>query len=466
MHAEAAVARARSALASWSALGPAGRAPYLRALRAAVVREADRICDVVCGESGKLRADVMVAEALHAAAHADWCARHAARVLAPRRASPWPLYTKAAWIEQRPRGVAAVITPWNYPFLLPFMAAVSALAAGCTVALKPSELAPASGALVAELATAAGLPPGTVVMVGGGPEAGDALVRAGVDVVSVTGTPATGRLVAAASAETLTPLVLELGGKDPMLVLDDADLRRAARAAVWGACFNAGQSCVAVERVYAVAPVYERLLAELERALDSVRAGGGGRRDIGPILSSAQLEVIEAQVRDALDRGATLRRGGGRLVAAGRRYFEPTLLTGVDHTMAVMREETFGPILPLMRVADEAEAIELANDSPFGLHASVWTADAARGGRVASALRAGAVAINDCLVNYAIPGLPFGGVGDSGYGRQGGPEGLLAYCSTKSVTRTRVALPREPQWFPRLGGASLWRRVLSGLYGR
>jgi acyl-CoA reductase-like NAD-dependent aldehyde dehydrogenase len=460
------VGRARAAAGGWAALGPAGRAPFLRGLRRVVVAQADRVCDVVGGETGKLRADVMVAEVLHAAAHADWCARHAPRVLAPRRASPWPLYTKSAWVEQHPRGVAGVITPWNYPFLLPFLATVSALAAGCTVVLKPSELAPASGALVAELAAEAGLPRGAVVVLAGGPEAGEALVRAGVDVVSVTGSAATGRRVAAAAADTLTPLVLELGGKDPMLVLEDADVGRAARAAVWGACFNAGQSCVAVERVYAVAPVHDRLLAALERVLRDVRAGGGGSRDIGPILSASQLDVIDGQVRDAVERGATVRRGGGRLLAGGRGYYEPTLLTEVDHGMAVMREETFGPVIPLMRVGDEAEAIALANDSPFGLHASVWTADAARGARVAAALRAGAVAINDCLVNYAMPGLPFGGVGESGYGRQGGPEGLLAYCATKSVTRTRVALPREVQWFPRLGGARLWRRVARGLYGR
>src|SRR6266568_4892365 len=244
-----------------------------------------------------------------AAAHLDWLARHAGRALAPRKVSPWPLYSKAAWVEYQPRGVAAVVAPWNYPFLLPFLATASALAAGCTVVLKPSEVAPASGELVAELVAEAGLPDGVVQVLHGGPAVGAALVQAGVDVVAVTGSSATGRRVAALAAEALVPVIMELGGKDPMLVLDDGDLRRAARGAVWGACFNAGQSCVAVERVYVVDEVHDRFVGELERAFEGVRAGGGGARDIGPIIHPPQLEVIERQVRDAAPRRSPHGRG-------------------------------------------------------------------------------------------------------------------------------------------------------------
>jgi acyl-CoA reductase-like NAD-dependent aldehyde dehydrogenase len=463
--ARAAVARAREASTAWGALSPSEREPALRALRRTISRRADRIADVVCRETGKPRVDAVLAEAMHAAAHVDWLARHAARALAPRKVSPWPLYSKAAWVEYQPRGVAAVVAPWNYPFLLPFLATASALAAGCTVVLKPSEVAPASGELVAELVAEAGLLDGVVQVLHGGPAVGAALVHAGVDVVAVTGSSATGRRVAALAAQRLVPVIMELGGKDPMIVLEDADLGRAARGAVWGACFNAGQSCVAVERVYVVDEVHDRFVGELERAFEGVRAGGGGARDIGPIIHPPQLEVIERQVGDAVAGGATLRRGGHR-TGEGGRWFEPTLLTEVDHGMAVMREETFGPVLPVMRVPDEAAAVRLANDSPFGLQASVWTADAPRARRVASSLRAGAVAINDCLVNYAMPGLEFGGVGDSGYGRQGGVDGLRAYCWSKSVTLSRLTPRRELQWFPRRLGPRTWKRALRLLYGR
>jgi len=463
--AEKAVHRARAAFPAWAALGPAGRRPHLAELRRVVAGNADRIAAVVCRETGKPAPDVLVAEVLHAATHVSYLVRTAPWILAARRASPRPLYTKSAWVEYHPLGVAAVVTPWNYPFLLPFSAAATALAAGCTVVLKPSERAPESGALVAELAALAGLPADVVQVVSGGPAAGTAVLRAGVDVVSVVGSPDIGRRIAAQTAESLTPVIAELGGKHPMIVLEDADLRRAAQAAVWGACFGAGQTCVGVERVYVVDAVHDRFVAELLGALAAVYAGGGGRGDIGPLISEEHAAQVNDQVTDALAAGAVLRHGGHRTGQAGR-WHEPTLLTEVDHTMAVMNRETLGPVLPVMRVADEAAAVALANDSRYGLHASVWTRDRVRGRRVASRVRAGSVAINDCLINYAMTDLPFGGVGESGWGRQGGPEGLRSYCYAKAVTSTRIALPRELQWFPRLAGAGTWKLALRLLYGR
>lgn len=461
--AETAVRCARAAGPAWVALGVDGRLPHLVRLQEALVRDVDAIVDIVHHETGKPAPDIVAAEALHAAAHLDYLVRNAGRILAPRRASPRPLYTKAAQVEYHPRGVAAVITPWNYPFLLPLMATATALAAGCTVVLKPSERTPESGALVARFVAAAGLPAGVVQLVQGGPAAGAAVLAAGVDVVSVVGSPATGRRVAAQAAQSLTPVISELGGKHPMVVLADADLRRAARAGVWGACYGAGQTCVGVERIYVADTVHDRFIDELRDALGAVRAGGGGSRDIGPLISPEHAAEVHAQVEAAVAAGAVLLAGGRRVGAAG---YEPTLLVGVDHTMTVMRQETLGPVLPVMGVPDEAAAIALANDSAYGLHASVWTRDTARGRRVASQLHAGTVAVNDCLINYAMTDLPFGGVGDSGHGRQSGPEGLRAYCYTKAVTWTRIALPREPQWFPRIAGVRLWRLAVRLLYGR
>jgi acyl-CoA reductase-like NAD-dependent aldehyde dehydrogenase len=446
-------------------MGVAARLRHVASLQEIMVRNVDAIVDVVHRETGKPPPDIVAAEVLHAAAHAQYLVRKAKRLLAPRRASPRPLYSRAARVEYHPHGVAAVLTPWNYPFLLPFTAMTTALAAGCTVVLKPSELTPASGSLVADLCADAGVPAGVVQLVHGGPDTGAAIVRSGVDVVSIVGSADTGRRVAAVAAQTLTPVISELGGKHPMIVLADADLRRAARAAVWGACYGAGQTCVGVERVYVVDAVHDRFVQELLTALNDVCVGGGGARDIGPLISQAHADAVHEKVTAAVASGAVLLRGGCRHGENGRDY-EPTLLTGVDHSMAVMREETLGPVVPVMRVADESAAVAAANDSGYGLHGSVWTRSTARGRRIASRLRAGSVAVNDCLVNYAMTDLPFGGIGQSGSGRQSGPEGLRAYCYTKAVTWTRVALPREVQWFPRLGDVRLWTRALRLLYAR
>ncbi|MGH3328495.1 MAG: aldehyde dehydrogenase family protein, partial [Streptomycetales bacterium] len=355
------------------------------------------------------------------------------------------------------------------------------------VVLKPSDIAPRSAALVAELVRRAGLPPGVVQVLEGDGSAGAALVDADVDVVAVTGSTDTGRKVAVRAAERLVPVVAELGGKDPLIVLDDADVRRAARGAAFSAFFNAGQSCVSIERAYVVEAVYGGFLAALDDAMRGLTAGGlnsglnsgsngdlkggpnsdlKGGLDIGPVLDLRHADAVGRHIADALARGAGLHAGGHRVDRGGRAYLAPTVLTEVDHTMAVMREETFGPVLPVMRVDTEEQALLLANDSPYGLHASVWTRDHARARRLAGRLRYGAVAINDCMVNYAVPALPFGGVKLSGNGRQGGPEGLRAFCYTQTVVEGLVDPPRELQWYPRVGGQRFWSRAARLLYGR
>jgi acyl-CoA reductase-like NAD-dependent aldehyde dehydrogenase len=457
------VAAARRAQESWGARHPADRRRGLVALKRALVRAAPHLVEVVSSETGKSRSDVVEGELLPAVIHARHLARNAHVYLASRRVAAFPVMNKRATVEYRALGVAGVISPWNFPFFLSFQPAVTALAAGCGVVLKPSSATPRSGALVGELAAAAGLPEGLVQVVQGGSETGRALVTAGVDVVSFTGSSAVGREVATRAAERLVPTVLELGGKHPMVVLEDADPVRAARGAVWGRFFNAGQACVSVERVYVVAGVYQAFVEALERALEDVAASDDPARGMGPVFGPGQLEVVEAQVAQALAAGARLLAGGRR---AGERFFEPTVLLDVDHSMAVMREETFGPVLPVMRAADEEEAVALANDSPFGLHASVWSGSSARGRRVASRLRAGTVAVNDVLVNYGIPTLPFGGVGASGWGRTGGAEGLRSFSYPVSLTESRLRLRRELYWFPRRGGLGIRLRLLRLLAGR
>lgn len=459
----AAVAAARRGQEIWASLTAWERRDGLRAVKRALVGAASHIVEVVAGETGKSPVDVLETEVLPAAIHARYLARTAHLHMAPRRINPLPVANKRAWLEYRPRGVAGVIAPWNFPFFLSFQPTLTALAAGCGVVLKPSSATPLSGALVAELAEAAGLPEGLVQVVAGGPATGRALVAGGVDVVSFTGSSAVGREVAALAAAHLVPTLLELGGKHPMVVLADADPVRAARGAVWGAFLNAGQACVSVERVYVAARAYDAFVAALAAAVAEVEASPHPARGIGPVFGPGQMEAVEAQVNEALAAGATLLAGGKRV---GDSWFEPTVLLGVDHSMAVMREETFGPVLPVMRVADEEEAIARANDSPYGLQASVWTGDTAAGRRVAARLRAGTVAINDALINYGIPALPFGGVGASGWGRTGGAEGLRAFSCPVAVTEARWRRRREPYWFPRRGGMRLRRRLLRLLAGR
>ena len=454
----AAVATARKAFPEWAGLGHRGRRPHLLALKRALVARADEIADLVSRETGKTPEDALLTELSTAGAITDYVIRKAGKTLGTERRSSFPFLIARAWVEYHPYGVAGVISPWNYPFVLPYHAMVTALAAGCTVVVKPSEVTPLTGALLEDLAAGAGLPAGVVQVVHGGPESGAALVEH-ADVVSFTGSPKTARAVAAEAAKHLTPVTYELGGKDAMIVLEDADARRAARAAVWGGLLNAGQTCIAVERVYVVDDIYDEFLAHVRDEFATMNAGAGGPSDIGPLTFPPQLDIVAAQVADAVAKGATVLHGGAR-ARPDRDYWEPTLLVDVDHTMAVMTEETFGPVLPVMRVRNEEAALELANDTPYGLHGSVWTGDRRRGERIASAMHTGTVAINDALINFGMVDLPFGGIGESGHGSRNGPEGLRSFCYPKAVTRRRFPMPRELWWFPRRGGRRFWKAFL------
>jgi len=462
----AAVARARRAHAGWAALGFAERARILRQVRDKLVDEKDRICEVVSGETGKPYHDVITNELLFLCDAIGFWGKRAARYLSDERARPHLLKNKRAYVSYHPHPVVGIIGPWNFPFNLTIGEAIPALMAGSTVVIKPSEVTPGSALLGAELAEAAGLPSGVLQVVTGYGESGQHLIDF-ADMICFTGSVATGRKVAERCGQLLKPVTLELGGKDPMIVLRDANLERASSACVYGGLVNAGQVCISVERVYVEEPVYDAFVQKVVDKVRQVRQGPPGVElvEVGAMTFRPQIDKVERHVEDAVAHGARVLLGGRRRTDLPGLYFEPTVLVDVNHDMDVMRDETFGPVIPIMRVRDEEEAIRLANDSRYGLDASVWTKDLARGARVARRVQSGAVCVNDVMVNFAVTEVPMGGWKESGVGHRHGPGGIRKFCAQQTVVIDRFGTKSEINWWPMTRGkVKLFRRVLN-LFG-
>jgi succinate-semialdehyde dehydrogenase/glutarate-semialdehyde dehydrogenase len=463
---EGVVERARKAQPAWAELSCDERGHFLRRAVRVLLDRQEHFLDVIVGETGKPRIEALAAELLPSCDALEFYAKRSGRMLADRSVPAHLARHKKLKVVYRPMGVVGIITPWNFPFMLSINPTIQALMAGNTVVLKVSEATPFTGRLLRELFEAAGLPDGVFNLVEGDGETGAALVESAVDKISFTGSVRTGRKVGEACGRLLKPCTLELGGKDPMIVCADADLERAANGAVWGAFANAGQVCMSTERVFVVEAVADEFIDKVLQKTAQLRQGHEGEFDVGPIIWAPQLEVIEAHVADALERGAELRAGGRRNPSQRGFYYEPTVLTGVHPEMAVMRDETFGPVLPIMRVADEAEALSLANDSRYGLNANIWTRNRHRGEELARALESGCVAVNDCMVNYLIAESPFGGVKDSGIGRVNGELGLKGYCQTQSIVVDRFGGRREALWFPYEAKKQRWvKKVMNFVWG-
>jgi len=440
------VARTRTVQAGWASLPAKDRERRLRALLNAIGDRVREIEDTIVAETGKPRIEATL-EVMTVVEHLRYQVKHAAAFFRPEKVSTGWMVWKRAFVQREPLGVLGVISPWNYPFILSMNPTVAALFGGNGVVLKPSEFTPYSGLLVEDLTRDAGLPEDLVQVIIGGGATGDALVRSGVDKVFFTGGPRTGRAVLAAAADSLTPVVLELGGKDPAIVLEDADLRRAAGGIVWGAFLNAGQSCISVEKVFVVDVVYDAFLREVLGLVRKLKVGSTPGVEIGPMTTPAQLKWVEQQLVEAVEAGATVLCGGTRTDPASN-VLEPTVLSDLPPDAGILRDETFGPILPVVRVKDAEEAVKRANEGRLGLSASVWTRDRGRGIALAQRLRAGGVCVNDALVHFGVPSLPFGGVGESGFGRSNGLEGLREMTRSRSVLVDRMGLEREPWWFP------------------
>lgn len=431
----AAVARARGVQIEWGSLPLGERADHLRRVRARLASRAEELAEVIAAETGKPDFDAM-AEVLNCALLFTHAARRAPKVLAPRRVSSFPLYTKRAEIQHRPYGVVGVVSPWNYPAFVPVQALSGVLAAGNTAVLKPSELTPLTGVLLGEILNSAGRD--LVQVVTGDGSTGAALCTSGVDKIAFTGSPATARRILHAAADTLTPTVMELGGKDAMIVCDDADVDAAARAAV-GACFaNAGQTCIAIERVLVTPANHESFRAAAVEAAGRVTIGADRSCQVGAITQPSQIEVIEERLRSAVDDGAEIILGGRRRDDLGSSFFEPTIVDRVRADMDLARAETFGPVLSIMPVADVDEAVETANACDFGLAGSVFGRDRAETEAIVEALSTGAISVNDALATAAIPALPFGGVRESGFGRLHGDAGILEFSVPTAIATDRL----------------------------
>jgi acyl-CoA reductase-like NAD-dependent aldehyde dehydrogenase len=466
-HVIALARRGRAQQPAWEAIGYDGRARVLRRMQTWVMDNAERVVETICSETGKTYEDAQLAELAYGAMAFGFWAKAAPKYLADERVRSSSVFVrgKRLVMRYRPLGLVGVIGPWNYPLTNSFGDCIPALAAGNSVLLKPSTVTPLTSLLLAEGLTECGLPDGVFqVVTGRGATVGNALVDS-VDMVMFTGSTDTGRRVAVRAAERLIPASLELGGKDPMIVLADANVDRAASHAAYYAMFNAGQTCISIERCYVEAAVYDDFVArvvEHVRGIRQGRPGAPGSVDVGAITTGAQVETIERHVRDAQSKGARVLVGGHRgHDGEGGHWFEPTVLVDVTHEMECIREETFGPTLPIIKVADAEEAIRLANDSEFGLGASVFTGSE-RGEAVARRLDAGAVTVNDALVNYTALELPMGGAKpSSGVGYRHGPGGIRKYCRHQSLLISRIHLTRDIHMHPYRG----WRtRLLGGFF--
>ncbi|MBX3230955.1 MAG: aldehyde dehydrogenase family protein [Labilithrix sp.] len=464
------IARAKKAQAAWAVLPVQERATRLLRFRDALVERASEVVDVISRECGKPRPEALAHEVMLAVDQLTYYCNNAAKILAPRELPLHLLKHKKSTLHYVPRGVVGIISPWNFPFVIPMADVFAALVTGSAAVVKPSEVTPLSVQKAKEIFDATGLPEDLFGVVHGKGDVGQALIEGGIQKLVFTGGVETGKRVAAACGANLVPCVIELGGKAPLLACSDCDVERTARAIVFGGFVNAGQVCISVERVYAHEAVHDQLVERVKTLTEELRQGdptADDAIDVGAIIFGKQIEVAMLHIADAVKKGARVVTGGKRRPGPGM-FFEPTVLAGCDHSMTVMTQEIFGPIVPIQRVASEDEAVRLANDSHLGLNAYVFTKDREKGRRLAQRIEAGSVVVNDVVSNYAAVEAPFGGVKQSGFGRVHGDDALRDMAETRHVFAGRFPDPqRDPLWFPYSTKVYRWQmRLLRAMYSR
>ncbi len=435
---------------AWADLSQQGRIWRIKAFLETLYRNAEDIAQHLSRETGKSLYESYLFEIIPLMHLTAYFAKNTERILEPKRINISVFKNRASYIHYKPRGVVFVISPWNFPLSIPFGEVVMALLAGNGVLLKPASLTPLIALKMAELFRESGLDPDLLrVIPGPGRMASEVLKRGDIGYVNFTGSTEVGRGVASIAGERLIPSSMELGGKNPAIVCADADLDKTARSIVWGAFSNSGQICASVERVYAVSTIYQGLVEKIVEITESLRQGHPIEDvdvELGSMTDEGQLELVSRQVEDAVEKGATVLTGGRRGSKKGL-FYEPTVLVGVDESMEVMREESFGPLLPIVEVQTEEEAVRKSNDSEFGLNAYVFTRDGDKGKRIAECLEAGTVMVNDVLMTHAFPETPWGGVKKSGMGRVHSDKGLRDLCEARHVNHELISLP-NPVWYP------------------
>lgn len=438
----------RAAFNSWKETTVKTRVEYLAKIRKYIVDNLDVLVDGISKETGKVYTDTLSSEIYPTIDIIKYYEKNLEKILKPKKVKTSViLMGKESYVEYKPMGVICIIAPWNYPFQLSVTPIISALAAGNCVVFKGSSVTPYTSVLIEDMLNSIQLPKGVFQVVYGGREIGEELINQKPDKIFFTGSVATGKRIAEKAAENLIPIELELGGKDPMIVFEDANIDRAVKGALWGAFTNCGQVCMSVERLYVQESIYDEFLSNLVFEFDKLKYGSDYYDDIGLMTSKAQIKIVKEQIKDALEKGATAITGKKLEEETGFRI-NPVILTNVNNDMLVMKEETFGPVLPIMKFKTEEEVIKLANDTPYGLNSSIWTRDLNRAKRVSQHLVTGGCCINEVIISVANPHLPFGGVKNSGIGRYHSVQGIYTFCHQTSVVLDNGRKQREINWYP------------------